>query len=41
MEKDIIIRLHKNFEQSVYKDQETGLEFWLARELQNLLGYAQ
>jgi DNA-damage-inducible protein D len=41
MEKDIIIRLHKNFEQSVYKDQETGLEFWLARELQDLLGYTQ
>jgi DNA-damage-inducible protein D len=39
MEKDIIIRLHKNFEQSVYKDQETGLEFWLARELQKLLDY--
>lgn len=41
MEKDIIVRLHKDFEQSVYKDEETGLEFWLARELQNLLGYAQ
>ena len=33
--------MHKDFEQSVYKDQETGLEFWLARELQNLLGYSQ
>jgi DNA-damage-inducible protein D len=41
MEKDIVIRLHKNFEQSVYKDQESGLEFWLARELQDLLGYTQ
>jgi DNA-damage-inducible protein D len=41
MEKEIIVRLHKNFEQSVYKDEETGLEFWLARELQNLLGYSQ
>jgi len=41
MEKDIIVKLHKNFEQSVYKDEETGLEFWLARELQHLLGYAQ
>jgi len=41
MEKDIIVRLHKGFEQSVYIDQETGLEFWLARELQNLLGYTQ
>jgi len=39
MEKDIIVKLHRNFEQSVYKDEETGLEFWLARELQGLLGY--
>jgi DNA-damage-inducible protein D len=41
MEKDIIVRLHKDFEKSVYKDQENGLEFWLARELQELLGYAR
>lgn len=41
MEKDIIVKLHRNFEQSVYKDEETGLEFWLARELQGLLGYSQ
>jgi DNA-damage-inducible protein D len=39
MEKAIIVKLHKDFEQSVYKDQETGLEFWLARGLQNLLDY--
>ena len=25
MEKDIITRLYKNFEQNVYKDQETAL----------------
>ncbi|MBU1260797.1 MAG: DNA damage-inducible protein D [Planctomycetes bacterium] len=41
MEKAIILKLHKDFEQSVYKDQETGLEFWLARGLQDLLGYAK
>lgn len=41
MEKEIIVRLHANFEHSVYKDQETGMEFWLARDLQNLLGYSQ
>jgi len=41
MEKDLIIRLHKNFEESVYKDEDTGMEFWLARELQHLLGYSQ
>jgi len=39
MEKAIIVKLHKDFEQSVYKDQETGLEFWLARGLQDLLDY--
>ncbi|MFC1781395.1 DNA damage-inducible protein D [Planctomycetota bacterium] len=39
MEKDIIVKLHRNFEQSVYKDEQTGLEFWLARELQKLLNY--
>jgi len=39
MEKGIIVRLHKDFEQSVYKDEETGLEFWMARGLQNLLEY--
>jgi DNA-damage-inducible protein D len=39
MEKEIIVRLHRDFEQSVYQDQDTGMEFWLARELQKLLGY--
>jgi len=41
MERGIIVRLHKDFEQSVYKDEEMGLEFWLARNLQNLLGYTK
>ncbi len=41
MEKEIIVKLHKDFERSVYKDEDSGLEFWLARELQNLLGYSQ
>jgi DNA-damage-inducible protein D len=40
MEKGIIVRLHKDFEQSVYKDEETGLEFWMARDIQGLLGYS-
>lgn len=39
MEKAIIVKLHKDFEQSVYKEENTGMEFWLARELQNLLDY--
>jgi DNA-damage-inducible protein D len=41
MENDIIVRLHKDFEKSVYKQQGTDMEFWLARDLQNLLGYAR
>jgi DNA-damage-inducible protein D len=34
MEKDIVRQLHGDFE-------KTGLEFWLARDLQVLLGYTQ
>jgi DNA-damage-inducible protein D len=41
MEKEIIVRLHKDFEQSLYKEENTGMEFWLARDLQDLLGYSQ
>jgi DNA-damage-inducible protein D len=41
MEKDILVRLHQSFEKSVFKDQKTGMEFWLARDLQSLLGYNQ
>lgn len=37
MEKEIINRLHKNFEDFVH--EQDGTEYWLARELQNLLGY--
>lgn len=39
MKKEIIIRLHKQFEDYVHV--ESGMEYWLARELQNLLGYTQ
>ncbi|MGD0784751.1 MAG: DNA damage-inducible protein D [Sedimentisphaerales bacterium] len=41
MEKAIIIKLHKDFEHSVYKEEKTGVEFWFARDLQNLLGYTK
>ncbi len=37
MEKEIIVRLHKNFED--YAHEKDGVEFWYARELQQLLGY--
>jgi DNA-damage-inducible protein D len=41
MEKGTIVQLHTDFEKSVYADQDTGMDFWLARDLQNLLGYSQ
>ena len=38
MDKTIITRLNKTFEESAY--EQDGVEYWLARELQELLGYA-
>lgn len=40
MEKEIITKLHKSFEDYMYTD-ENGVEFWYARELQELLEYAK
>lgn len=37
MEKDIISKLNKSFEEYAY--EQDGVEYWLARELQELLGY--
>jgi DNA-damage-inducible protein D len=39
MEKDIILKLNKSFEESAY--EQNGVDYWLARELQKLLGYAE
>ncbi|HEU0265810.1 MAG TPA: DNA damage-inducible protein D [Geobacterales bacterium] len=39
MKSDIIIQLHKNFEE--YAHQADGEEFWFARDLMGLLGYAK
>jgi len=41
MEKNIIVQLHEDFERSVYKHQEIQMDFWLARDLQGLLGYVR
>lgn len=38
MEKDTILKLNKRFEEYAY--EQDGIEYWLARELQELLGYA-
>lgn len=40
MKKEIIVKLHASFEESVQKDEDGG-EYWLARDLQGLLGYAK
>ncbi|MFH1564533.1 MAG: DNA damage-inducible protein D [bacterium] len=39
MEKQIILKLHKNFEDCAR--EKDGVEFWYARELQGLLGYGR
>ncbi len=38
MEKETIIKLNKSFEESAY--EQDGVEYWLDRELQGLLGYS-
>lgn len=40
MKKELIQKLHKSFEDCAHQTG-TGVEFWLARELQDLLGYTQ
>ena len=39
MEKDTIEKLNKRFEEYAY--EQDGVEYWLARELQELLGYSE
>ena len=39
MEKATITKLNKTFEESAY--EQDGIEYWLARELQELLGYSE
>ena len=41
MDREIVVRLHASFEDLVQKFPNTGTEFWCARDLQMLLGYAQ
>jgi DNA-damage-inducible protein D len=41
MDKEIVVQLHSSFEQMVRRDPDTGTEFWCARDLQMLLGYAK
>ena len=39
MKKETLIQLYGSFERLVKTDTEGGVEFWLARDLQELLGY--
>ena len=39
MKQELIRKLHKDFERCAH--QSDGVEFWLARELQDLLDYSQ
>ncbi|MCC6690881.1 MAG: DNA damage-inducible protein D [Bacteroidia bacterium] len=39
MKNEIIVRLHKSFEDAA--NEKDGMEFWFARDLQVLLGYTQ
>jgi len=41
MKKEVIVKLHTAFEEVVRTHPDSGLEFWLARELQPILGYAR
>ena len=40
MKKEVIVRLHASFEELVQND-DAGGEYWLARDLQELLGYSK
>lgn len=39
MKTDVIVRLHSSFEQLVHREMDSGVEFWLARDLLKVLGY--
>jgi DNA-damage-inducible protein D len=39
MDKELIMQLNRTFEECAH--QQNGIEFWFARELQELLGYSE
>ena len=41
MKRELISKLHAKFESLVHKETQTGTEFWLARDLQQVLGYGR
>lgn len=41
MKRQLITKLHATLEKLVHKESRTGTEFWLARDLQQVLGYVR
>ena len=41
MKSSVVAQLHSNFEALVQTEEDTGIEFWMARDLQETLGYAR
>ncbi len=41
MKREQIVQLHADFEAIVRREIDTGVDFWLARDLQGVLGYAR
>jgi DNA-damage-inducible protein D len=41
MKRELITKLHATLEKLVHKETATGTEFWLARDLQQVLGYVR
>ncbi len=41
MKSSVIAQLHRDFEMLVQTEEDTGIEFWMARDLQEILGYAK
>ena len=39
MKSSIVAQLHSGFEALVQTEEDTGVEFWMARDLQEILGY--
>ena len=41
MKSDLVEKLHGDFERLVRREEDSGVEFWMARDLQDILGYAK
>ncbi len=41
MKSSIVAQLHKDFEALLQTEEQSGVEFWMAHDLQGILGYAR